>query len=61
MARSLSREASLLSFGASQRTSDGAPHRVTTGAGDENRTRVLSLGTSFPLFLAGFSELWRTG
>ena len=32
MARSLSREASLLSFCASLRTSDGAPHRVTTGS-----------------------------
>ena len=52
---------SLLSLGASPRTSDGAPHRVTTGAGDKNRTRVLSLGkTSVPLYLAGFSELRRT-
>ena len=55
-ARSLSRETSLLSFGASQRKSDGAPHRVTTGAGDENRTRRSQLGNECPLIFSGFQR-----
>ena len=56
MARSLSQEASLLSFGAPQRTSDGAPHRLTTGAGDENRTRRSQLGNECLLIFGGFQR-----
>jgi hypothetical protein len=33
---------------------------LSSRVGDGNRTRALSLGTSFPLFLPGFSELQRT-